>query len=289
MLDRVGDLPTDRARDRSEQGVGVQKLLAKHTVNLDHHAFNFSNQILDEFHQSRSVLPSGSSGVAYRYVHYHSENWVAHIRRRTVQGERRDLCAILHFTSVDERSYRLPQGEVTNSLKAQISKLEHGHLEQSMLVHVIEVMEEGQQRGELWVPTIVQLSPLDCCPHRIAERSDTPAIFSKPIRCVTDGKHQVPSIGRRFLPRLVDSNGINELVESCPQVMETVSSNQPPSLQGGRPQVPNDDTVPGHFSVTLIGETNCLSLFPGADLILDGLHVFSRPREFETAPPKWRI
>jgi hypothetical protein len=148
-----------------------------------------------------------------------------------------------------------------------------------VLVPIVEVAQDGQKRREIWMRSLVRLHILNSCPHRIANGAESPSSdFAVKVRpLIGDGESKPAFIGGRLRRSLMDSYGVDKVVKGCPQVVETISDHQRPSLERRRFVDAQNKAVSGALRVCLWNDTIRASVCPGSDFILDGLSVFLSP------------
>jgi hypothetical protein len=73
------------------------------------------------------------------------------------------------------------------------------------------------------------------------------------------------------------------MLQSGPQIVNSITNHQRPPQQGRRVANVNNKTMPGEFCVTLTGNHVGLTISPCLDFTLDGLSVFVRPPQLGEA------
>ena len=206
---------------------------------------------------------------------------ILHVRRRTIEGDRRDLCAVFHLIPGIEIGSPVDRDVWPAEAKIPLGDCCRNKREQLVFVRIIEIAENAQERRELWVRSVVRLQGLDNCPHRITE---APEFLSRSL-CelstrIDDGELKGIRTRRRVLSRFVNGNGVNEVIKNAPETMNAVPDYQSPSFSPWLSGNVKNDSVTGKIRVWLLGHTVGVRVHPGSDLILDGLSVFLSPPPF---------
>lgn len=207
-----------------------------------------------------------------------------HVRRRTAKNQPRNLCAVFDFTAADEellkRGSEIPSTFATQA-KLPLNDIGFDEIKQTVLVRVIEVAQKTQQRREVFVWAIVRLKGLDFCLNACAKGANhSAAVFGELGSDVVDGKLQfVPPVGR-VLSRLMDGDGVNQMVESTSKIVDCISDHQRPSVEAGGFANFENDAVDGAIIVTLVNKAVRFSVKPGLNLFLDGVSMYLTPIDF---------
>ena len=222
------------------------------------------------------TVPYCSDDIEFRPV-------VAHVRRRTRENRRIDFCAVFDF--IGARNYLAGSPVIGNfPYQAEIPCIDNtvNHLEQLVLVPIIQVTQNGQEWAERWMRAIVRLKRLNDCPHRAANISEIVSGHCGPeVRCViADGEGEFVFIGGRARSSLLADNGIDQMVESTSQIMDSVSEPQRPSLKRGRFIDSKNNAITGAIAIDSLQNAIRVSVCPGPKLILDGFSVFLAPGQF---------
>ena len=154
-----------------------------------------------------------------------------HIRRRTIENECRDLCAIFYVAiGVFESEGSI--GSIVPKIKVNLpsSNCGESYLEQLVFVSVGEVPEQGEYGRELFMRSVVRLHSLDCCPHIKAQCTNSSlnigTVESDVV--IADRELQGVPIGGQGCRSLVNGNGVEQMIESTTQVMDAVSKTANP-------------------------------------------------------------
>lgn len=203
-----------------------------------------------------------------------------HVRRRTLENDRRDLCATFYLAlEMGESDGEVGRIAPKNEVNLPTENSCEGQLEQLVLVNVCELSEQGESSREFSVWSIVRLHRLDCCPYINTQclNSSLSAGAIETAAGITDWKLQSVSVGRRVLPSsLMNGDGVNQMIEGASQVVDAIGKQQTPSLEGRLGRESQNDFVLGKLSIWLMGNTVRIFVKPGGELILDGLGVFPR-------------
>ena len=96
-----------------------------------------------------------------------------------------------------------------------------------MFVKVIEPFEQFENRRESWVRAIVRLEPFDFLQHGGSESGEW-AVFERNLKrgIVSDRERPSPrSLGRIRLSS-DDGNGVDEVIQGAPEVVDSVADDQ---------------------------------------------------------------
>ena len=144
----------------------------------------------------------------------------------------------------------------------------------SMLVDVVEFMEDGQRL----IPSRVWLRPLDQCNCGIRKSRELTSrdTIEFGIR-IRDGESEVFNVGRGGLSSFFRGQRTNEVVEHTPEVVQSVSSHEPPSDQVGvateLDEVSTLRRVLVYFRDNGIG----VRVNPSRDFLVERVKVFGAP------------
>jgi hypothetical protein len=171
--------------------------------------------------------------------------------RRIAKDETYDLCAVFHLARPTIPILVGGSGREIQTM-ARLGKCCDGHMEQTVLINVIEFPENPEQRREFSVGAIVRLYPLNRCPHRRAETLNPPLHLVK-LRGVTgEGESELGGVGRGILPGFVDGDSVDQVVEGASQVVDAISD---PEINIGEIPGVNDmenPTVFGSIGIELL-------------------------------------
>jgi hypothetical protein len=261
-----------RAAEKNQDGSdGLTSYQLNHRCDL---CDEVSQQAIDS-----GAVNSGHSRLVLNRDYQLKVEIVAHVRRRTVSNDRRDLCVVVQFAAMDDHGGALTGNQIPNVAKLCTGRLSQYDLQQPMLVHVIEIADEFKERRMFWVRSMVRLYSLDCCLHSVTQRSDSPLATGELFRTAGDGKSQLVGSRRGRSPRFTNCNRVDRMIQSAPKVMDAISGEQRPSLDAGRIQHPQEEGMSGVIGVCLLDGCVRVTLHPGANLILDGLKVFTSPSD----------
>ena len=206
----------------------------------------------------------------------------AHIRRRTLENHRADLCAIFDFPATRENEFKIS----LNNRRIGVAKI-HADLgsddalnckgKQFVFVPIGEIAQDTEQRWQIGVWSIVRLIELNCCPHRIANGSELfPAndgiIKVRPI--IGDGELEPSFVAGRFRKRFVAGYRIHEMIEAASEGINAICNDEGPFMERRRFVDPYDDCISGAVSVHLLKDAVRISFHPGRNFIADGLSMF---------------
>src|SRR4029453_15401284 len=125
-----------------------------------------------------------------------SSELVVHVRRRSVDGDRRDLCAIYNFPKMKIGFDALAGFHlIVDPLELPLERLGECHVKQSVFVKIVEVSQDGEQRRQFTVRAIVRLQRLDLCPHVSTQPFDAPVLASEIVSAVVVREGGVSGVG----------------------------------------------------------------------------------------------
>lgn len=130
--------------------------------------------------------------------------------------------------------------------------------------------------------SVVRLKQLKDCFNWVANTSKQSPFNSviKLIPTICNGEGQTPIMRRRIgSPSLMDSHGIDKIVESTSEIVDAIPNYQSPMAKRRRFILSQEKAISGVIRICLFGETVRVSIHPGLDFILDGLSVLLAPSE----------
>jgi hypothetical protein len=101
-------------------------------------------------------------------------------------------------------------------------------VKQSVLVRVVESVEQSHEGRVLWVRAVVRLRPLNRCPHRLTQRRNDPLGVMKLSSITSDREGKFIGIPGQVGALLVNGDGEDQVVESAAHVMNTITQEQGP-------------------------------------------------------------
>jgi hypothetical protein len=252
--------------------------------NFINNASNDAAHLPIESAELSSPRPLGSEWITLSVRDcYHYINNVPiefHLRGRTITNNRKDFCVVFDLSDERDSVAIGSGGDSPCEAYIPLNGTGQSQVEQFVLVGVGEISQDGQERRKGWMRSIVRLRRLDSCLNWIAYRPKLPAFDGSIIEGVTtvrDGELQLARISGQVGRSLVNGNCINEMVESVPEIVESVGDDQRPSLYGRGFINPNDDAVSCAIRILLCEQTVRVSVRPCQDFILEGLSMFLAP------------
>lgn len=248
---------------------------------------DFIKQVVEKSIDQSVGMALRPGSVAYRYAKVNTEV-VLHVRCRSVEFNRRDFCAVFHVALMGDECHSLAGSKARDTIEFSFDRLADGQLEQPVFVRIVEVAQDGKERREFRVRSIVRLNILDCCSHTLAERSNAPLLplIREVGGSVTDRKLKDASVQRGITITLNDSNSVEELIQSAPKIVNTISRDQSPTDDRGRFGDIQGDAKTSSLGITLSEQGVRTTFHPSPDLVLDGISVFTRPFELEVNSTK---
>jgi hypothetical protein len=220
--------------------------------------------------------------VAYRYCRG-DVGLILHLKLRRVDGEPCNFCAIFKalLTKTDDRLFG---SQWQREVKFPRCDLGHHYMDQSMLVTVIEVSDQGQQRREMSVPSVVRLHSLDSCPHINSQRFDPARREVSSI--VEDRKLQLSLVSGGILTSIMNGGGVDKVIQGGSQIVNTVAYHNRPIVKRRRSFDIEDYAVAAAVSVSLSAEDIRFAVHPKPDVGINGLGMFVSPPDFDPATCK---
>lgn len=228
----------------------------------------------------KTHMPKWAPGVAHAY-HKGTAELVCHVRRRTLKEQREDLCAVYYGAGMKLKVPALSNLKPLDILQGSLVRLGRGHIQQTVLVRIIEIAEGRQDGREVWAESVVRLYPLDSCPHITRERVQaTTALSLKLLGGVGNWEHQQSvAPGRESSIAGNDGELVDHVIQRGANVVDCVSGNQSHARQFRPPENLDVNADDGCISVSLLGESIRCWLSPGRDFRFEGFEVFFCPRD----------
>lgn len=199
------------------------------------------------------------------------------VRARTRRG---DPCDFSTVYQIDVGTFQNMTGELQqrcgNGPLERDRTLQHD-LDQSVLVGVIEVAEDGKERRHGSVRSVVRLNALDRLTDGQTEFLDTPVLRPKVIGSVVDQECRFPLVGRWVRLEFVNRNRVDEVIERRTQVVDRVTEQQGPSLERGRLQDRKNDAVACAVAIDLLRDCVRVFLHPSVQFLIEKASMFVRP------------
>lgn len=256
-------------------------------MNLENKALNDPFNFFDEDVKNVSKLseppPAWANGMSYGY-HEGCLVFVVHISLWRVDGEPCESCATFYRAKKEVYGRRNKNGPIIWRREAELALLNVGndYIEQPVLVRIVEFGEQPEQGRQLWVRSIVRLRPLKTCLDSfVGDRPKSPFLLGKCLASIGDRELKDVMLRRRIARAFFDGNGIDEVIEARPQVMNTVSGNKRPSVEGRLFRDLSDKTMAATIGVTLFGDSVRLSLVPCNEFRCDSLEVLFGASQFQ--------
>jgi hypothetical protein len=204
-----------------------------------------------------------------------------HVRTRNASGVRHDFCAIIDCAHIDVVLNDSSIRGWPNKANFSGSHRTEGQTQQLVLISVLELIQNEKQWREFFVPSIVRLTPLNDCLNWRAQGLNPSLPISENLGGLADGEGQtVSSGGRLFSVGFIDSDGINKMLQSRPQVVNRIADHQSPAQERRRSPDVSYKAMPGEFCITLARNHVGITISPCPDFTLDGLSMFVCPSEF---------
>ena len=232
----------------------------------------------------RSIFTIWPRSMHQRHGNEQIEPIEFHIRSRLATGVRQDFCALFNFPRISQKlnSHSLDR----RSRKADVSLCcgTECQSEQLVLVSFFESIKNRKQWREIGMLSVVRLTRLDSCPHWLAQTgySSLGTIgTSKTIGVITQGKSEGLCLRRRLLAvSLENSDGINEMIKSSPQIVDNVPDHQSPTNNQRLDTNMSNEAMPGKIAIVLSRDHIGLAISPMENFTLDGLSMFMGSSQF---------
>src|ERR1700694_5206273 len=106
-----------------------------------------------------------------------------------------------------------------------------GDIEQPVLVRILKFIKDAQGRRERFIRSMVRLRPLDQCLRLNAEISNSGPLLLECGGGFNNGELEPLHVRRRIDAALLDSQGVNDVVECGSQIVNTVGSDKRPPIE----------------------------------------------------------
>src|ERR1700676_1844692 len=147
---------------------------------------DFRNEDFEDVLQDADMPPRRPLGMGHRYLERRLVI-IVHIWIRRVNVEvHYNFCATVYAGPQKIRGGKGTKNRETFQAELPADQMLGGYIEQPMLVSVVEVADESEQRRKFSVPSIIRLQSLDFCPRGGVQRSEPSISFLRPFLGVTD-------------------------------------------------------------------------------------------------------
>jgi hypothetical protein len=199
-----------------------------------------------------------------------------HTGSRTVEGICRDLFAVFDFPMFGDKTHFGAGRKVWPSeANIPLNHCRESQPEQLVLVYILQISKNREQRRELWVRSIVWLQTLDGCPHWVANPRQTAYGFIRETSgLVANGESELVLIRGRVLRRLVNSDRKDKVVNGASEIVDGISNDKRPSLERWFTTDVRNEAISGKVSICLASDEIRATVFPPSNLIFDGLSMF---------------
>jgi hypothetical protein len=249
--------------------------------NLVDHTSDNTAHVSVESAEFRAACPVGAEWITLSVPNHNSyiEDMPieVHLRGRTIANHRKDFCIVFNLAYEWDCGALGSGREIPREAYIPLQGSGQSQMEQFVLIGVGEVAQDSQERWKGWMRSVVRLRILDSCPNWVAYRSKVvPVIdgFIEPCPTVGNGELQSSLMGRRIRRSFMDSDCVNKVVKSIPEIIEGISNQEGPSLQRGSLVHSNDEAMPSAIRVLLFDQAIRVSVRPSQEFIFEGLSVF---------------
>ena len=181
--------------------------------------------------KNTNIYPGRSGDVGHRYSEGHLA-LVTHIRLRGVQNEERNFCATFYGSGTQP----IDVGATTRQWRDEVDLPAHSmveyEIEHPVLVRIVEFTKDTEEGRKVLVRSIVRLRALDSCLRIRAQSGDSTPLLLKCAGTFRNGKLERPEPLGSSASGLSDRQCVNEVIERGPEIMDTVASDEGPSVEG---------------------------------------------------------
>ena len=252
---------------------------------------DFGNKDFQHVSEFASCAPRWPSGMCYGY----NEGClvlVVHISLWRLHGEPCEFCATFYRTPKEFDCGRDEDSLIIVRPEAKLPSRNIGddHIEQPVLINIIEIGEKPEQRRELTVRSIVRLRSLDSCLRSTAQRCNTPLDFriGERLGAVSDRKLQEAPIGGRIDATLCNGDRIEDAIKSGSEVMDAVSRQKRQLINRRLPFDFDHEAVAATLGIDLSGDSIGLRILPCDEFRLNSIEVFFGTADFQPAASELR-
>ncbi len=280
----IGEGRATMRQSRKDYAAGIAELLdaewerttSQRPLSPDrcgHNADDFADFGQEQVDHAGNIaaLSKGRTGTV---VHGHEDAPLKvqpYVYGRWANCDKSDFLAVCEFSHVRFSDGRLKAGGIMD-LHVPLVELLNGDVQQSVLVPVVEIAQDGQEGRQFMVRTEVRLHTLDGVNNTSADVTLAALAVSEPemlrpeiVGAVLDNKHQVSShmLGEwsSRMP-LVSGNCIDEMVQSGAKVMDQVAEDKGPFLKGRLVLDDKDEAVSGEIRVRFLPDGVRVSVSP---------------------------
>jgi hypothetical protein len=246
--------------------------------NFINNSSNLVTQHGDEASDLCSTIQGWAGGVRHDN-HEVTDKCAAHILRRgLLENKSSDLCAVFEFSLADQEFKVGSGGDFMR--EASLPETAESNLQQSVLVNVIQFPEQPEKRREFWVRAIVRLYSLDSCPHSKTQSRNPLFGVMKLTSVASQGEGELIGAGRGFLPRLMDGDCVDQVVEGGTKIVDAVPDLKGQSLEIGSLGSVENPTMFGTIGLDLLGDAVVFRLQSGSRACIDGIEMFLGAAQF---------
>src|SRR6185437_12531072 len=206
-------------------------------IQLQDHLLNDSPDLCDEDCQNVSDLaertPRWPCGMFHGYYNGRLV-LIVHVLLRGIHDEVGDFCATFYSACVVADFHGDQFAAWECEAKLPLADICHNHIEQPVLIEIVEFAEKAEQGRKLLVRSIVRLCSLDSCSRAVTDRRESIGLLGEVFGTAGNWELEFVVPWWRTGPALPDGNRVNQAIETGAQVVNAVSSDQRPSVIGSR-------------------------------------------------------
>ena len=226
----------------------------------------------------RSIFTVWPRSMQQRHRDEQFEPIELHIRGRSAASVRQDFCALFNFCGIGPKLNTKSLNGGTGESDVSLCRGTERQSEQLVLVSFFEGVENGKQWREFRMPSIVRLTSLNSCSHRVTQAGNSPlgtVGTGKTVGIITQRESERIGLRRRLLPVSIENcNSIDEMIKSGPQNMDNVSDHEsPPDCHWLDAEMGNE-AVSGKVAIVLSRDYVGVAVPPAENFTLDGLSMF---------------
>lgn len=202
-----------------------------------------------------------------------------HIRLWNLQGDYQGFCAVFDLPFPEINRDLLARMNLQGMQEIGLGLGGRDYVEQSVLIRIIEVPQQGQEWREGRMVTMVRLQRLDRCNRPITQAVQPSFTYGdiETLVVISDGELESSVSRRRSGLRLMDRNRVNQVVERRSHTVQRVTRDQRESGRRKRCQQGDDQAMAGTLFVSMTSDSVRLQVVPCRDFAVESLEVFFGP------------
>jgi len=150
-------------------------------------------------------------------------------------------------------------------------------VQKPVLIRVVEVIEDSEKRREFWMRSVVRLKALNSGPNGPAQASNFVSRSFELSGCFANRKHDHVFIGGRGDLILMDSDGVNGMVNRAPDIVNAIASHERPFWELSLANDIELDRELSAFGIDVLSDVIRPTVEPSPDFFLECISVFLGP------------